>query len=587
MATLGRIQGTAMERGISPSMPNDEGLVWRYSQNAVFLERSVQPALGQNLILVGNGKRVSDLLTNRVDRTPTLFYGAEDELGLWTEQNGGALLNSGYSESGDWSLESWGSHVVATNGIDPMQYWAGAGVFQDLAGMPYVSNIVVRRSPFLIVMGTQLGGNHIAWCDEDDVNEWSPAADNLAGDINVRDVDSDIIAALPYGGEILFYTSDTVHSLNFLGAPYVFGEQFLFEGIGPVGKHAVCLARHAHFGISRRGIFRVTSGGYDIISRDLVHDYIYDDFSDDESLLANAVAYNDEVEEMVFFFYPSGSGSCNDRCIAFNYRTGSWQPMTTRREAAVNVSAFPFGITADVSGNIFYQQTKSLNTNQNLIGLSFPGDGGLRVGYGNTQFGAGPFNGTQSPDLPTGVETPRGDATVIVEDFLEGTTKRLTTLAAPAETITLESKDLDLGSFEAVKELDRVEWRFDPRHSGDDEATGVEIGECFGYIGSRNSINEEHVWLGPYDLANSEMECLQLEGVFFRIKLEAVSPLVRWKLSSVDFYGEVVAEEAAQCQADTGTSQNQLQQDTSSGRKPSLVGSSGKLGSINLSTLNW
>lgn len=548
MARLAKLTGDAMQAGISPSLPNEEGLFWRDSINAVFAEKSIQPALGQDLLIVGQGKRPTDLLTTRVDQVPSLFVAAEDSIIKWTDQNGAIEVGYGYSSEGIWAMEAWGSHVVATNGNDPVQYWQG-GLFADLEGCPYTAEHVVRRSPFMVVLNTNVSGTHLAWCDEDNVNEWEARPDTMAGDLYIRDAASDIIAALPMGDEIVFYTADSVHRLSFIGAPYVFGERKLTEGVGPVGKHAVCEVGRSHYGLSSKGLFLTNGLEYKFIDKDFVHDWVYDNISADEDVLSRACVYNDEVEELVFFFFPSKDSQCNDRCIAYSYRYGNFQPMSVRREAAENVSAFPYGLTADRYGNVFLQQTKSLLTNQNIEGLRLDGVGGVRYGFGSGPFGGGPFGGAlgivNANECP--VTLPNGDATVVVTDNQKGKTTRLSALASPNEMIFVESKDFDFGS-QGVKSLDTIKFMLESHTRGLGGDTETDVGTINFYVGGRNSSREEHVWQGPYEISQSDIDCLNMEAVFFRIRLTATAPKERWKLNSITMNGSVVSKEAPQCQ---------------------------------------
>lgn len=534
MPRLMTVTGQMMQSGISPTLPHNTGLFWKESMNAVFAERSIQPVLGNTLIVAGQGKRPSALLTNRVNKVPTLIMGAQDSIITWTATTGAVEIASGYADDSDWYLETWGNHVVATNGVDPVLYWPAAGIAAPI-GIPYTAQIAVHRNPFMVLFNTNVGENHIAWCDEDDITTWITLPDNLAGDLTIRDMDSEIIAALPMGDEIVFYGSDSVHALSFRGSPYVFGANKLYEGIGPFGKHAVCEVARSHFGIGRKGIFVATGSGYELISKDSVHDYVYDDISEDENLLRRSVAYHDEIEELVLFFYPSSEANCNNRCVAYSYRYKSWQPLNIRREACVNVSAFPYGITADYYGNIFLQQTKDVATNLNVRGLGLAVKANVSVGFGSSEFGSIPFGGDAGNSCSLTPVQSNGAPTVNVSG------RNASVFANSNELIWVESADYDLGS-DGLKRVDTVRLFVEEKLGQESASSDIRL-----YIAVRNSLCEPLVWAGPYNAVNCVDECLQLEGVFVRLRIEATQPQNRWKLNQIVLNGEIVSEEAPQC----------------------------------------
>jgi len=517
-------------------------------QNVTFTEQSVQPALGQVPIIGGAGRRVTHLQSNRIDSVPTLFWGDSAGLYSWTEANGTQIRGSGYTgdDCDQWQIVNWGRQVVATNGVDPVQLYDPAlGIFTPLPGVTFnTADLLIRRSPFLIALNLNggFGDTSIAWSDADDITSWVTLPSNLAGDFFVRDMESEIIATLPLGDDIIFYGTDSMHRMTFVGAPNVFSVERLLEGVGPVGKHAVAEVTRTHYGFSKKGIFVTNGFEYEFIDKPYIHDYIYDTLNCDPKVQSGFVAWNDELEEHVVFFYADDTSNTNNRAVAYNYRDKNWTIWNLHRTAAENVSVFQDGITADQQGNIYFQQVNPVTDTANPHPFRICSTIKVGFGYGQQLYGSTGYGGIgEATAVPQGKDCesrclPSGQACgqVIIKEIccLTKRSRYVPTLSESPDVIRLETKDLDLGSNLYFKTLQKIRVELDP------DQEGPSVGELGLYVGSRDEMCDEVSWEGPYDIQKSCPIDLNVQSKYFRFRIEGTRTLKRWRISAIDLFGK-------------------------------------------------
>jgi hypothetical protein len=112
----------------------------------------------------------------------------------------------------------------------------------------YVNYIMVSdASRFTMAFGcTPYGGGDldpmlIRWTDQESVTNWTPAVTNQAGFIRLSH-GSQIITAVQTRQEIVVFTDTSLYSLQYLGAPYVWGSQLLGDNISIAGYNTAIIA---------------------------------------------------------------------------------------------------------------------------------------------------------------------------------------------------------------------------------------------------------------------------------------------------------------------------------------------------------
>ena len=360
-------QRISLENGISPAIYPFAGYLWQDGENIVFKNGGPTCMPGwEEIITTATPVMVLEQAYDEVDKTGRIYLGFASMLQLWQASRGIVTLGAGYGGS-SWSLAPWGSWLIATNGVDPIQIWKGNYETQAVALGTSAADftkaaLVTKLGPHLIVANVdgERGQSRIVWSAEDDVENWDIADEaSLAGDLYIRDLESGIISMVPLGNELALYSKDTMSILTYKGAPLIFGVEKIMSNIGSVGKNAVAVVEDKNIGMSRQGVWITDGVASKYVDNPAMGDFIQEDINWDAA--DKVVAFNDENSRMVVFYYPSGSSTENDAGVGFNYDTGAWTRFSFGRNAAIPRQVFSYPITA--GGNKLYWQGSGTTAN--------------------------------------------------------------------------------------------------------------------------------------------------------------------------------------------------------------------------------
>lgn len=345
--------------GIHPGQFARRIPLWKDGENVQFTDLGVRKINGYSLLVDPlNGEPVRGLC--QYEKAPNVYVYMGDLTKLWEyEISNTALLDvsgtvytldedSGFTiwdggvttwdgnttfwdggvvRATQWSIINYGSFIMATNGKDYPQIQKTRGsAFSNVAGLDVTTiSIFQKLGPHVIGFNTSASGRELVWCDADDVDTWVAAADNLAGQLEIRELDTDIRAAVPLGNRIAVYGDDQMAIVNYLGNDLVFGYQMALNGIGAVSKSSVVAVGRQNYGLSNQGFFRTDGSGYEYIDEPSIRTWYKDNISSGQ--LAKATAFHDELNSQIRWSFPKDSGN-NDYGVSFNYRNGTWSFLT-------------------------------------------------------------------------------------------------------------------------------------------------------------------------------------------------------------------------------------------------------------------
>jgi hypothetical protein len=187
----------------------------------------------------------------------------------------------------------------------------------------------------------------IRWSNQEDPFNWTITATTTAGDLRIP-IGSEIRRAVRTRQEILVFTDISLHSVQFIGPPYTFGQQLLSGNISLVGPEAVCVSGDLVFWMGDEN-FYVYSGRVEPIACTLL-DYVFRDINLDQRY--KIVSGTNKRFNEVWWFYPSGSSTENDRYVAYNYVTNEWFYGNLARTAWLDVKV-PYPLAAATDGYLY------------------------------------------------------------------------------------------------------------------------------------------------------------------------------------------------------------------------------------------
>ncbi len=270
---------------------------------------------------------------------------ASESLRLWNQANFGEDLLFG-NRGGEIYL--WDASAGLTARGTLLSAEAGA------SDVPTVQNkILVSENRFVFCFGTNVIGTAtfdpllIRWSDQEDATNWTPAATNQAGDLRLSR-GSEIVTARQSRQEVLVWTDSTLYSLQYLGAPAVWGAQVVGENISIVSQNAVAYANGVSFwmGVDK---FYTYDGRTQTLRCD-VQRFVFSDFNYGQ--MAQIFAGTIEEFQEIWWFYCSADSDTVDRYVVYNYAQDIWYYGTMARTAWLDLGLRDHPVAATYVNNL-------------------------------------------------------------------------------------------------------------------------------------------------------------------------------------------------------------------------------------------
>ena len=267
-----------------------------------------------------------------------------------------------------WNQNNFGDDLIFGPRQGALYYWDNAsglttrGVLvsslPNASDVPLMQNyfIVSDSSRFVFAFGCNDYGSAIQspmlirWSDQESVVNWTPAATNQAGSLQLSH-GSKIVTAIQTRQEILVYTDSTLYSLQYAGPPVIWSSQLLGDNVSIAGPNAVTLGSGVTYwmGIDK---FYKYDGRVQTLRCDLRR-YIFEDINLDQA--DQIFASTNEGFNEVWFFYCSSGSSTVDRYVIYNYfennGEGIWYYGSMARTAWLDSGLRNYPMAATYQGN--------------------------------------------------------------------------------------------------------------------------------------------------------------------------------------------------------------------------------------------
>ena len=260
-----------------------------------------------------------------------------------------------------WSQNNFGEDLIFGPRGGPIYLWdASGGVGARgvaLAGtnVPLVQNamLVSDISRFVFAFGCNPLGSSVKnpmlvrWSDQEDATQWTPAATNQAGSL-VLSNGSEIVAAHQARQEVLAWSDAALYSLQYVGAPIVWGAQLVGENTSIISPNAVAYANGAAYWMGQDK-FYVYDGATKPLTCNL-RKFIFNDLNPaqyDQILAGTLESYHE-----IWWFYCSSDATVIDRYVVYNYLDSIWYYGTMGRTAWIDSGLRDFPLAATYENNL-------------------------------------------------------------------------------------------------------------------------------------------------------------------------------------------------------------------------------------------
>jgi hypothetical protein len=191
----------------------------------------------------------------------------------------------------------------------------------------------------------------IRWSDQESLTTWFPSITNQAGFLRLSH-GSGIITSLQVRQEILVWTDSALYSLQYLGAPYVWGSQLLMDNISVVSQNAASLASGVTYWMGLDKFYRY-DGRVQTLRCDL-RQYIFQDINRDQ--FGQVFSGTNEGFNEVWWFYCSANSTIIDKYVVYNYSEDIWYYGTMARTAWSDSALNGYPVAATYSNNLVYHE---------------------------------------------------------------------------------------------------------------------------------------------------------------------------------------------------------------------------------------
>lgn len=267
-----------------------------------------------------------------------------------------------------WSLDNFGEDLLASPNGRQLYHW-------DRDGGPLVRAVLVPEAPntiermlispqarHVVAFGAGTGSASapgdpdkllIRWASSEDFTDWIISSVNTAGDLRL-DVGSEIITAVESRGDILIFTDQSLHAMQFIGGNLVFSLRHLGQSVKIISANgAVDVNGIVYF--MGEDDFLMYDGVLRVMDCD-VRNQVFDDINLEQG--RKVYSGVNKLFTEVWWVYSSEGSDSNDRYVKYNYYDQVWDFGTIERSAWHDSSSFfnqkPY---ATVDGKIFIHET--------------------------------------------------------------------------------------------------------------------------------------------------------------------------------------------------------------------------------------
>ena len=281
-----------------------------------------------------------------------------------------------------WNEANFGEDLVFGPRGGGLYYWQAGGNISDrgiavstMAGasdVPVIQNLILISdvSRFVFCMGTNDYGSTvldpmlIRWSDQESVTNWTPSITNQAGSIRLSH-GSEIISTLQVRQEVLVWTDSSLYSLQYVGAPVVWGSTLLADNTSMMGPNAAAVASGVTYWMGKDKFYKY-DGRVNTLRCDL-RQYIFQDINTDQNY--QIFASTNEGFNEVWWFYCSQNSSAIDKYVVYNYAEDIWYYGTMARTAWIDSGLRDYPVAATYNRNLVNHE---FGVNDNIAGQNNP-----------------------------------------------------------------------------------------------------------------------------------------------------------------------------------------------------------------------
>lgn len=323
--------------GLQPDKHSLHKLLWETAENVVFFAGKVKRRVPSILTFTAGSEPIRGLAQQQAtDGVRWLWAASGGDVVRWYADDPELVIDGADWQEDQtltanptlWDFTPYGNWMIANSSLGAAQLIkASVGVgdvdsVEDFGDAPEDVCRFLKKANFIMAFGYGARGTRVGWSDGDNIETWTATDENLASALSIDDFDTRIRAANHLGRSIAVFAEDQMALVNYLGAPFYFGQQTVLDGIGAVSKAAVCSDGKNNLGVGRGGIWWTDSNSYRYIDEGYLHDYMQNEVNWAQS--GKISATRNDYTGCYEFLFPMRDSTVIDEGWCFDPRNGGW-----------------------------------------------------------------------------------------------------------------------------------------------------------------------------------------------------------------------------------------------------------------------
>lgn len=187
----------------------------------------------------------------------------------------------------------------------------------------------------------------VRWSDQANAVQWVPDITNQSGEYALAN-GSYIVGARTTRQELLVWTDTCLYSMQYIGAPYVWGFNILMDNISVISPNSMITVNNITYWMGQEK-FYMYSGRVETLPCSL-RQYIFDDLNQDQAY--QVFSGSNEGFNEVWWFYCSANSTQVDKYVIYNYLDKIWYYGSMGRTAWTDKGTNPYPIAADYNSRL-------------------------------------------------------------------------------------------------------------------------------------------------------------------------------------------------------------------------------------------
>jgi len=193
----------------------------------------------------------------------------------------------------------------------------------------------------------------VRWSDQANAYQWIPQITNQSGEFALGN-GSYIVGARSTRQEILVWTDSAIYSMQYIGAPYVWGFQLLMDNISIIGPNAMITVNNVTYWMGRDR-FYMYNGTVQTLPC-TIKQYIFEDINQNQAFQI-FTGSNEGFNEVWWFYVSNSSGGTQvDKYAIYNYLDNIWYYGSMARTAWYQTGITQFPVAADYNSRLLYHE---------------------------------------------------------------------------------------------------------------------------------------------------------------------------------------------------------------------------------------